>query len=245
MAKDDIKKDNCLDNYDYIAYVDASGDDGYKFNTSGNGSSRCYAVAMFVVKKEDVQFNENKLLAIKRIVGCKPKHEVKYTKLRRHRRSKDIHNLVSEMRGTIVSWIAFKEKITDPLFLDIKNKALTQFCHTFPINAVSDVLKYNTDTNIFIAVDVMKKIEMDGVKELVQYSFNSNIIDSNEKSITNYTLKFKDSKDKNFQLIQAADIFAGIIRSSFENWPFEHEVWKTCQLCRGLIKLGKLKNLCK
>lgn len=236
---------NSLGNYDYFAFVDASGDDGFKFLGNGQGSSRCYSVAMFVVKKDDIQYNLDKLNEIKRLVGCKPEHEVKYATLRRHKNSDQVHKIVSELKGTLVSWIAFKGKITDPFFLDIKNKALTQFCHVFPIKAVNEILKYETGVNIFIAVDVMKKIEMDGVKELIKDVFISKNNDLNNQIINNYTLKFKDSKDKDFQLIQIADILAGIIRNSFENWSFDHKIWQCCQLCDSLINIKKIKALCK
>lgn len=233
-----------LDYYDYIAYVDASGDDGYKFMPNGQGSSRCYAVAMFVVKKEDIEYNIKILDEIKGLVGCKPEHEVKYTTLRRNKKSIEIHDIVSKLRGTLVSWIAFKESITDPIFLDVKNKVLPQFCHVFPINSVNNVLKDEIGTNILIAVDVMKKVEMDGVKHLVEDTFNNNK-STNENHINNYNIKFKDSKDKDFQLIQIADILSGIIRTSFESWPLEHEIWTRCKTCNSLIHTKKAKLLCK
>ncbi|WMM24090.1 DUF3800 domain-containing protein [Tissierella sp. MB52-C2] len=233
-----------LDYYDYFAYVDASGDDGFKFEEYGQGSSRCYAVAMFVVKKDDIEYNIDKLNKIKKLVGCKPEHEAKYTTLRRHRNKDEVHKIVSELKGTLVSWIAFKEKIEDPYFLDIKNKALSQLCHVFPIKTAHDVLKDEVGSNLFIAVDVMKKVEMDGLKELLEDNFMPSSNESN-KPINNYNLKFKDSKDKDFQLIQVADILAGIIRNSFESWPFDHEIWKRCKICDSLVNTKKLKNLCK
>ena len=70
-------------NYDYVMYVDASGDDGFKFEKD---SSICYCAAALLVKQEDISHNLAILEQIKKIVGCKATDEVKYSKIRRHRR---------------------------------------------------------------------------------------------------------------------------------------------------------------
>ena len=68
--------------FDYVMYVDASGDDGFAFE---RGATICYAAAAFLVKKEDIAHNLEILKQIKAIVGCNEKDEVKYSRIRRHR----------------------------------------------------------------------------------------------------------------------------------------------------------------
>ena len=65
---------------DYHLFVDASGDDGLKFE---KGSSSCFVASNLIVKTEDIKFNKSILAEIKRLMGAKAKDEVKYHNLRR------------------------------------------------------------------------------------------------------------------------------------------------------------------
>jgi len=62
-------------------YVDASGDNGFKFDS---GSTVCYCVAIFASKTVDNQYNKEILKEIKKVLHCRDKDEIKYSTLRRH-----------------------------------------------------------------------------------------------------------------------------------------------------------------
>lgn len=206
--------------YQYVAYVDASGDDGIKF---GKGSSSCYAVATFIVKKEDIPFNEDLLLEIKKSAGLKPTDELKYTTLRKKRNFSQILNLLTRAKGQLITWIAFKEAITDTSLIDPKKKLLSSMCHYFPIRSIKNL----SIDNILIAVDVMKKVEMDTLSALINHGL---ISDCSEANIT-YDLKFYDSKNKDFTLIQLADVFSGILRSTADDLYLHKKFMFTCANC--------------
>jgi hypothetical protein len=101
-----------------------------------------------------------------------------------------------------------------------------------------------TQSRVFIAVDVMKKVEMDGVSEIIKNMNKFGVNIDGKQVISNYNLKFKDSKSKDCTLIQAADIFAGIIRSSFEDIYINFSRLPRCKTCFNLIKTKKIKTLC-
>jgi len=225
--------DILLQPYDYVAYVDASGDDGIKFN---KGSSSCYAVATFIVKKEDIQHNEDLLLEIKRKVGLKPTDELKYTTLRKKRNFPEVLKLLKTAKGQLITWIAFKEAIDDPDIIEPQKKMLSSMCHYFPIKGIEQ-LGIN---NILIAVDVMKKVEMDTLSALIE----NDLITPEFGSNITYTLKFYDSKNKDFSLIQLADIFSGIIRTTAEELYKRKAYMATCNNCFRMQVLKVKKTKC-
>lgn len=59
--------------------------------------------------------------------------------------------------------------------------------------------------NILVVIDNMKKREMESIRSILS-DFDCN----------NFDLIFRDSKDKDFTLIQIADILAGTIRDYYE-----------------------------
>ncbi|MCL2249565.1 MAG: phosphotransferase, partial [Oscillospiraceae bacterium] len=86
-----IKMSNTKKNeteYDYIIYVDASGDDGLKFE---KGSSLCFVASSVIIHKDDMSHNIAILNEIKKLMGGKVTDEVKYSKVRRHYNAEKIH----------------------------------------------------------------------------------------------------------------------------------------------------------
>lgn len=212
-----------ISKYDYIMFVDASGDDGFKFD---KGSSTCYTVASILINSSDLQHNLSILDGIKSIIGAKPEHELKYTKLRRSRRFNDIANLLTNIKGTIYTHTCLKEDlVNDQTFSDTESKALAQFTHTFPIERAIEHFKninlFPLKPKVLIVVDVMKKVEMDGVSNLVSAEIDGVVPD----------LIFRDSKDKNFLLIQLADIIAGMTRNFIEGMLKEKNTLQLCKVC--------------
>lgn len=221
-----------IDGYEYIMYVDASGDDGFKFDKD---SSVCYAASCFLVKRENIDHNLNILTEIKKLMGTKETDEVKYSKVKRHRNSGKIHELLKGLSGKLYSMIAFKKMIKDPYYLDLKNKVLSSFCHVLAINALNDDFGEKNIPSVVIVIDRMKEVEMETVAELTKTSFEDNA--------DNYKVIFRDSKDKDFQLLQIADILAGIVRCYFEQYETNQGMkffWRTCPMCLNF----KDKRLC-
>ncbi|WP_349406980.1 DUF3800 domain-containing protein, partial [Clostridium perfringens] len=238
-----ITKDNC----DYIAFVDASGDDGFKFGERNEGSSICYAVCMFVCHVNDIAYNLEVLDEIKKSIGCQSKHELKYTTMKRHRNSDAAHKLIKNLKGQVVSWVAFKKDlVNDTFFTDLSKKNLSKICHSFPISSLKNLYLESTNKKIYIAVDVMKKVEMDGLYNIITSNHQKFGYNTEEQAvISGYNLEFKDSKDINFKLIQIADIISGIIRTSFENYYLENFQTPNCNLCFNTHKSHIFRKTCK
>lgn len=213
-------------NIQYIAYVDASGDDGFNFKEAkGEGSSICYTVALFISAIKDIQHNISVLNHAKMLYGHQDlKNELKYSKLRRHYNSDEIHNYIMDnLQGTLIVYNTFKKH-----HLSIADKkSLSCLCHCIALDGLSNIYQNQSD-KILIIVDRMKKVEEDAVSSLA-YDYNPN-------KYTDYPIIYMDSKDFNAPLIQIADFFAGMCRSVFEKMyhnkeEFNNNYVKTCKLC--------------
>lgn len=216
----------------YNAYVDASGDNGFKFNKD---SSICYSVAVFICKESDEPWNKDVLYNIKKLLGVKPTDEIKYSRVRRHKYSSESHKLISEVRGTLISWISFKRKL-DP------SKFFTSVIHTFPIEKVPQVVGTNHVGTIYI--DRMKMPEEMGVHYLTELETATTIETDNGTVRIGQKVKFEDSKK--IKLIQLADFYAGAIRYFFEEYD-KRTIKLPCNNCISLRIKSKNKklNLCK
>lgn len=81
MKEQDIE----FQNYNYIMFVDASGDDGFNFKEkSCDGSSFTFVSSCFVVKPEDIAHNEAVLNEMKAALNLPVEKELKSTTLKRH-----------------------------------------------------------------------------------------------------------------------------------------------------------------
>ena len=197
-------------------FVDASGDDGYKFKeTSSEGSSFSFVVSCFVTTPKELEHNKQVLLNMKHVLFVKPEQEIKSTALRRHRNADAAYSEMSNLKGFAYSLIADKKLIQDAIpdsskkfrtLTIIAQKELSGVTHTFPYISLCTSNLISDADKILIVIDNMKKREMDSIKSIL----------SNEH-MGNYDLIFRDSKDKNFTLIQIADIMAGTIRNYYEN----------------------------
>lgn len=230
-------KENAND-FDYVMYVDASGDDGFKFDKS---SSICYAAAAFLVRREDIEYNLKILNDIKSIIGCKPKDEVKYSAVRRNKNSKQAMQLLKNLKGTLSCHIVFKKEVDAEEYRD--NKFLSATCHMMALKSIKD-MSFSNGERILVAIDRMKKTEEDPVKMLFESEFAKEKNGDYDTSII-----FRDSKDANFLLIQVADLLAGIIREHFEQYESQPDMTYFSQKCPPCIRLQgvnpRSKPLCK
>ena len=224
-------------NFDYAIFVDASVDDGMKFD---KGSSLCFTTGCFISKIEDIEHNFNVLNEIKQLFGCKLTDELKYSRIYRHRNFNKIYGYIAELKGYFMMHNAFKKEVEPKdeitaAALDPHKKALAAITHTFPIYA-SYQSKYFVNKKLAIIIDVMKNIEMDNVKKL----FDTQQILKENKD--NYEIIFRDSKAAGFELIQLADIIAGIFRTFFENTFYKNKddlkFISRCSICQN--KRGRM-----
>lgn len=225
----------------YIIYVDASGDDGFDFRDSkGDGSSPCYTVAAFLTAVEDIPHNISVLNNAKKIFGHKDeKSELKYTKVRRHFKSVEIHNeLLDNLKGTLVIQNAFKKYHVMP-----SNKpSLTGLCHSLSIALLSSSYETTLD-NVCVVIDHMKAYEEAYVIDAFKNFEEQRVLESH--------ICYMDSKDKDASLIQVADFFAGMYRNFFEEIYTDEVIFNkllhACPPCKKLLHgypAQKLKSKC-
>lgn len=231
-------------NYDFIMYVDASGDDGFQFDKD---STICYAAAALLVKREDIEHNLDILKGIKKIVGCKETDEVKYSKVRRHRRSREAMELLSNTKGRMSCYVVFKKELAPHQIPAKGSKSLSVDCHLMSLRSL-DSYNFGNNEKILIAIDRMKHTEEDPIARQMRSGIFSDA-QHPERNFTSETI-FRDSKDANFLLIQIADLLAGAIREHFEQYETNPDMLYfkgVCPKCEQLrqLKRGKSRGLCK
>lgn len=230
--------------YKYIMFVDASGDDGYKFKeTSSDGSSYSFVVSCFVTTPADLEHNKQTLLKIKDVLCVKHDQEIKSTALKRHRNANSAYETLSCLKGFAYSLVADKRLLqkTMPdntlefreLSIIAKND-LSGVTHTFPFMSLHNSKLITQHDKVLIIIDNMKKREMESIKSILS------IFSSNQ-----YDLTFRDSKDKDFTLIQVADIIAGTVRTYYENCLPLSTHNRYCRACASSLKTSKINTMTK
>lgn len=114
----------------------------------------------------------------------------------------------------------------------VAQQDLSGVTHVFPYLSLRTSSLITDNDKILIVIDNMKKREMDSIKSILSTS-----------NLDNYDLIFRDSKDKNFSLIQIADIMAGSIRTYYESClPLStHNYY--CFNCFSLVIRKRINNL--
>ena len=223
--------------FDYVMYVDASGDDGFAFE---RGATICYAAAAFLVKKEDIAHNLEILKQIKAIVGCNEKDEVKYSRIRRHRRGAEALGLLRDAKGQLSCQIVFKKEVDQAKYQG--NKHLSILCHLMALRSL-DKYCLEEDSKILIAIDRMKNTEEVPLADVFDH------IKSQRKRHYTEQIVFRDSKDANFLLIQIADLLCGSIREHFEQYETHEDMLYFKDLCPLCVKAAlahkRIQPLCK
>lgn len=220
-----------INNYKYIMFVDASGDDGYVFReTSDLGSSYSFVVSCFMTTPTDYAHNVNVLLSMKKAMFVKPEQEIKSTALRRSKYADKVYDELQNLKGICFSLIADKKLIHEcrPLsdsdfyrLTQIAREDLSGVTHTFPYMSLNQSGLISDQDKVLIVIDNMKKREMDSIRNILESEF----------STKSYDLIFRDSKDKFFPLIQIADIMAGTIRNYYEHCLPLKPHNQYCKLC--------------
>lgn len=230
-------------------FVDASGDDGYTFRESSNtGSSYSFVVSCFATTLEDYEHNKSVLLDMKKAMFVKPEQEIKSTALRRNRNANKVYSEFQNLKGICFSLVADKRLIQQcrPLsdsdfsrLTKIAYRDLSGTTHVFPFISLNNSGLLSEGDKVLIVIDNMKKREMDSIKDILE----------SECSAEKYDLIFRDSKDKNFPLIQIADIIAGTIRNYYEDCLPLKTHNRYCKLCVHIPAVShkdkSLKYMCK
>lgn len=233
-------KNNDIDihNYNKIIFVDASGDDGFSFKENSNdGSSYSYVVSCLMINPEEFEHNCSVLQKTKRALNLSYETELKSTTLRRHRFSNDAYNELSKIQGDIFSFIVFKKDlakraINEDIKKVIETKDISGLSHVAPIFALSHTKLIDNDAKVLIVIDHMKKTEQDAVDRWLETFKIENKFDC--------TLIYRDSKSKEFPLIQLADAIAGTVRNYFESTFNDKKILRLyCEKCKIT------NNLCK
>lgn len=230
--------------YDYVMYVDASGDDGFKFEKD---SSSCYCAAALLVKQEDILYNLDILKQIKKIVGCKETDEIKYSKIRRHKRGADALGLLSSLKGRMSCYLVFKKELPPEKRPDSGSKELSVICHIMAMRSM-EFFQFSPNEKTLIAIDRMKNTEEEPLGEVLKSEpFGKRLSQEHHHS---YDVIFRDSKDANFLLIQIADLLCGTIREHFEQYETNEDMLyfkRACPPCVTvwLSKKGVTRKLCK
>ena len=229
-----------INKYDYIMFVDASGDDGMKFEKD---SSLCFTTACFITDFKDISHNTDVLNRIKTISGRKTTDELKFSGFRRHPKYKEALKELITIKGNFSLHTAFKQKLTeDEHFSNPKSKKLSAFAHVFPITTIMESSMFE-GKHVLICIDRMKELEMKTVELVLNY-----LAPTRRKMHCTYDIVFKDSKAVGFELIQMADLAAGLGRRFFEHTitdPSAISFIRICVQCLLAVKAKRLKHSCK
>lgn len=228
MKEQDIN----FQDYNYIMFVDASGDDGFNFKEkSSDGSSFTFVSSCFVVKPEDIPHNEAVLTEMKAALNLSPEKELKSTTLKRHRFANDAYKKIDNFKGQCFSMVTFKKELVGKekyaAYCDVKKKRLSGMTQAFPYFAIHRSAFFNANDKILIVMDNMKKTEMNVVRAYLTE------LEINPEVSNNYDLIFRDSKAERYTLIQIADIMSGLLRTYFEEHLQRTPLQRFCRICKG------------
>lgn len=177
----------------------------------------------------------------------KHNQEIKSTALKRHRNANSAYETLSHLKGFAYSLIADKKLLQKALpdktleFRELSimaKKDLSGVTHTFPFISMNNSHLINQHDKVLIVIDNMKKREMESIKSILTDNFSSE----------QYDLTFRDSKDKDFTLIQVADIISGTIRTYYENClplSIHNQYCRACiSLSQKALKLTPMTRIC-
>lgn len=232
-------KNKDIDIYEYnkIIFVDASGDDGFSFKeNSGDGSSYTYVVSCLVISPNEFEHNCTVLQSMKKALNLSYETELKSTTLRRHRFSDNAYSELSKIQGDVFSFVVFKKDLAQKAINEdireiVETKEISGLSHVAPLFALSKTKLIEDDAKVLIVIDHMKKTEQAAIDRWLKIF--------NIENKFSRTLIYRDSKSKEFPLIQLSDAIAGTVRNYFESTLNEKTLRRYCEKCRII------NNLCK
>lgn len=204
-------------------FVDFSGDDG---DPSKPNSSKVTSMAWVLSSVQDIWHNEGIVLQMKKLIGCKPKDEIKYRSIRRHPKKMELLTTLTRAKVRLLILLVLKESVKDESFRDPKTKRLVDYIHYFPISRfiTTGTLPPYPESWFQLIFD---EVGWAGCEDEIRrfYKNDENIIwdaDEDPDSIL-------FGKSGAILMLQLADIFAGMMREYIENLN-EREV-PPCHIC--------------
>ena len=205
-------------------FVDFSGDDGAP---SKPNASKVISMAWVLSSVEDIHHNEGVVLQIKKLIGCRPKDEIKWRSIRRHRRLGEILKILEKVKVNLLILIVLKQKLTEERLIDTRTKKLVNIIHWVPINRffITGLLLPYPQSWFQLVFD---EVGWAGCEEEIRdfYRKDKDILwdaDTDPDS-----LMF--GKSGAILLLQLADIFAGILREYVEQ-QIEKGDFPPCHIC--------------
>jgi len=191
-------------------YVDFSGDDG---DPSKPNSSKVISMAWVLSSAQNIRYNEGIVLQMKKVIGCKPKDEIKYRSIRRHRKKMELLTILTGAKVQLLILLVLKERVKDTSLRNPRTKRLVDYIHYFPISRfmTTKVLPPYPEAWFQLIFD---EIGWAGCQDEIRLFYNNdnNIIwDADEDPDS---LLF--GKSGAILMLQLADIFAGMMREYIE-----------------------------
>lgn len=123
-------------------YVDFSGDDG---DPRTPGASASITAAWVICRHDAIRDNQGIVLAIKKLIGCKPRDNLRYRALRTHSKRRQALSLLSGLKGKVILIPVVKKHIKEEQYRNPKTKRLVSILHTLPLHRVFDDLRGEED----------------------------------------------------------------------------------------------------
>lgn len=229
-------------------YSDFSGDDG-DYNTPG--SSKCLCVAWVLTTVEDIKFNEDIVLQMKKLIRCQAGNELKYTGIIHHPKKLEVISLISQLKAKVIINPVIKRKIDDETIRSPKTKKLLKIIHGVPLYRFMEYLHAVSPGYCYQLI--IDEMSWSDYQQGILDHYKSEFPDLNWKNAREDWLYF--AKSDNDLLLQLADVISGIGREYIEdlqgkdfppcrlcNWKH----WNNCHFKRKGIKIGRnelLKNV--
>jgi hypothetical protein len=119
----------CPEAYTHKLYVDFSGDDG---DPSTPGANKSMCIAWILSAIGDIRYNQGIVLQMKKVIGCRPNAELKYTSLKRHAKKMEALQLLSKTKIRVVLVPVLKTRIKEEELRSPRTKMLVAVIHYFP-----------------------------------------------------------------------------------------------------------------
>lgn len=139
-------------------------------------------------------------------------------------------------------YVVFKKEIDQTKYTG--NKDMSVICHYMAMRSI-DAYTLDVGSKVLIAIDRMKQTEEEPLKSILDAKQQNNLGNGPDVSVT-----FRDSKDRQFLLIQIADLLCGAIREHFEQYESQPDMvyFSTkCPPCKRVreVRQSTAHPLCK
>lgn len=131
----------------FVAYIDESGDEGFRFREDGSGSSRWFVLSALVVRKE---YDRDEIIPaardLREILRKEPKKALHFRELR-HEQRIPIARRIGSMRVRTVSVVVHKPCIESPENFQREPYSLYRYCSRLLMERISWLCRDSHDPN--------------------------------------------------------------------------------------------------